>query len=476
MSSLQILVADDESELRAGIASQLSSRGFSIDQASDGEMAWSMIQNKAYDLVLLDVKMPRMSGLEVLKKTKEYRASTTVAIMTAHANLKDAVLAIHEGAFDYIEKPVKNEHLNQLIDKALEARELVEQVAFSRPQENLSVDFIGQAEPMQRIFKMVERLANVTTSVLIRGENGTGKELVARAIHFNSPRKHRPFVAVNCGAIPENLVESELFGHEKGAFTGAMQRKPGKFQYASGGTLFLDEIGDLPLAMQVKLLRVLQEQKITPVGSNREVKIDVRVIAATNRDLEDLMKKGLFRQDLFYRLNVMPVFLPPLKDRTEDISHLALHFIKKFNSKHGRSIHNIDPVALNKLSLYDWPGNIRELENAIEHAFVVESSDVIRAESLPEQILETVMDKEEGWRLPHFQKTPSSNDTTEFRAEVPLSLNYHQDKERFEKEFIIQALKSNQGRINHTCDKADIPKNTLLRKIKKYGIVPKDYE
>jgi DNA-binding NtrC family response regulator len=325
---------------------------------------------------------------------------------------------------------------------------------------------------MQKVFKLIDRLANVNTSVLIRGENGTGKELVARAIHFNSPRKSAPFVAVNCGAVPESLMESEFFGHEKGAFTGANQRKIGKFQFASGGTLFLDEIGDLPLAMQVKLLRVLQEQKITPVGSNREMKIDARVIAATNRDLEKMMESGAFRNDLFYRLNVMPVFLPALRDRADDLAYLVQHFVRKFNAKHGRSVQGVAPEAIEQIKLYEWPGNIRELENAIEHAFVVETGNLLTLESFPDHIREALLDREEGWSLPH-EVTPAHGVA---RAEVALSLNYQEDKERFEKEFIIQALLKNGGRINQTCETANIPKNTLLRKMKKYGITAKDYE
>ncbi len=484
---LRILIADDEADLRLGIRSQLTPRGFQIDEAADGETAWQMIQANSYDLVLLDVRMPVLDGLTVLKRIRDDRSTTTVAVITAHANLKDAVQAIHDGAFDYIEKPLKRERLDELVDKALEARSLIAQIAFSRPREAAAApeataetspdprqDFIGHSHPMQRIFKLIERLANVNTSVLIRGENGTGKELVAKAIHFNSPRKHRPFVAVNCGAIPEDLMESEFFGHEKGAFTGAHTRKIGKFQFASGGTLFLDEVGDLPLPMQVKLLRVLQEQKITPVGSNREMKVDVRIVAATNRDLEKMMETSRFRNDLFYRLNVMPVFLPPLRERTDDLPYLVPHFIQKFNAKHGRNVRGITADALAKLKTYDWPGNIRELENAIEHAFVVETGDELTYESFPGHISEALLDKEEGWSLPG--STGSGGASGTIRAEVALSLNYHEDKERFEREFIIQALRSNGGRINQTCEHAGIPKNTLLRKMKKYGINAKDYE
>ena len=485
--SLRILIADDEADLRLGIRSQLRSRECAIDEAADGLSAWKLIQEHTYDLVLLDVRMPAMDGLEVLQKLREFRPSTTVAVITAQANVKDAVKAMQFGAFDYIEKPLRPERLDELVDKALEARRLVEEIAFSRPREsdatteiNPRSDFIGHSGPMQRIFKLIDRLAQVTTSVLIRGENGTGKELVARAIHFNSPRKQRPFIAVNCGAIPETLIESEFFGHEKGAFTGASSRKIGLFQSASGGTLFLDEIGDLPLAMQVKLLRALQEQKITPVGSTREMNVDVRIIAATNRNLEQMMEKATFRQDLFYRLNVMPIFLPALSERADDIPFLVNHFIKKFNRKHGRRVTDIEPASLAKLQSYQWPGNIRELENAMEHAFVIDTTETLKLASFPDHIQEEILDREEGWELP-ADTVPAPRKTAPVqgdgpRAEIALSLDYHADKERFEREFIVQALRKNDGRINQTCENANIPKNTLLRKIKKYGITPKDYE
>jgi len=315
---------------------------------------------------------------------------------------------------------------------------------------------------MQRVFGLIDRLAKVTTSVLIRGENGTGKELVARAIHAHSSRRSKPFVAVNCGAIPEALVESELFGHEKGAFTGADQRKIGKFQFASEGTLFLDEVAELPTAVQVKLLRVLQERKVNPVGSNREFPVDVRIIAATNRNIEKMMTEGRFRNDLFYRLNVMPVFLPPLRERTDDIPALVDHFIKAFNKKLGRSILSLAPGTDRQLAAYSWPGNIRELENSVEHAFVLADGDQIRIEDFPEHIREALLDKEEGWDLP-------------FNESESASLDFRAAKETFEKDFIARALKQNKGRINQTCERAGIPKNTLLRKMQKYNIQASDF-
>ncbi|MGZ3684478.1 MAG: sigma-54 interaction domain-containing protein, partial [Bdellovibrionota bacterium] len=303
----------------------------------------------------------------------------------------------------------------------------------------------------------------------IRGENGTGKELVASAIHLYGPRKEKKFVAVNCGAIPENLMESELFGHEKGAFTGANTRHIGKFQFAEGGTLFLDEVGELPQQMQVKLLRVLQERSFTPVGSNREIKCDVRIIAATNRDLDKMIKDGSFRQDLFYRLNVMPIFLPALRERQDDIPLLVNTFIAKFNKLHGRDIEGIAPDALEKLRKYSWPGNIRELENSIERSFVMELGRQISLRALPEQISGIAPDEAMA-----ISATAPSEEFTPNASSV-AGVDFHKEKEDFERQFIINALKRFGGRINQTVAHANIPKNTLLRKIRKYDIKPAEY-
>jgi two-component system, NtrC family, response regulator AtoC len=461
-SKPKVLIADDEKELRDGLRGPLQRRGFDVDEAQDGDSALRLCFENNYDLVLLDVRMPLKSGLEALGQIKAHNPKSFIVLVTAHANVKDAVQAMQMGAFDYIEKPLKMERLEELIDEALHARDLGEKVTLSSPKENPSSDFVGESKPMQRVFGLIDRLAKVTTSVLIRGENGTGKELVARAIHAHSSRRSKPFVAVNCGAIPEALVESELFGHEKGAFTGADQRKIGKFQFASEGTLFLDEVAELPAAVQVKLLRVLQERKVNPVGSNREFPVDVRIIAATNRNIEKMMSEGRFRNDLFYRLNVMPVFLPPLRERTDDIPALVEHFIKAFNKKLGRSIRSLTPGTDRQLAAYSWPGNIRELENSVEHAFVLADGDQIRIEDFPEHIREALLDKEEGWDLP-------------FEDSENASLDFRAAKENFEKDFIARALKQNKGRINQTCDRAGIPKNTLLRKMQKYNIQASDY-
>ncbi len=462
---LSALIVDDEAELRKTVITILQNAlpdfEFAIGEAADGLQALETYKSAAWDIVLMDVRMPKLSGIEALKLIKDHDPRTFVVLMTAHANLQDAVAAVKEGAYDYLEKPVQPQKLAELLRRAYDAREMVSRLAISNPilDDDVDSEFVGTSRKMREVFDLIHRLAKVETTVLIRGENGTGKELVARAIHYNSPRKNGSMVAINCGAIPEALMESELFGHEKGAFTGAHERKIGKFQLANGGTIFLDEIGELRPDMQVKLLRVLQERKFVPVGGNREVKTDARIIAATNRNLEKLIEEGDFREDLFYRLNVMPIFLPPLRERTDDIGDLAQYFIKRFNRQHNRAIVGIGDDALRVLRNYRWPGNIRELENAIERAFIVENGDRITIDSLPEHLV---------------RKSRESVDLNLSRGYAG-PLDFEAFKENAEREFIISALKANKGKINKTVAEANIPKNTLLRKIKKYGINVKEY-
>lgn len=526
---LRVLVVDDDQGLRLSVKSALLSSGcFEVDEAFDGINAVEKIKTpgKKYDVVILDVDMPRLNGLEALKRIKEFDPGIIVVMVTAHATVNDAVLAVKDGAYNYLSKPVSGEELLALVDKAVRAYSLISSIAASSPVlVEAGRKIIGNTSQMQKVFNIIHRLAKVETPVLIRGASGTGKELVARAIHFNCSRKDEKFVAINCSAIPENLFESELFGHEKGSFTGADQRKIGKFQYAEGGTLFLDEIGDMPQLMQVKILRVLQEKVFTPVGSNREISTNVRIIAATNRPLEEMIKTGAFREDLFYRLNVVPIFLPALCERKDDVERLVNIFIKKFNEAHKKRITGIEADALNILKKYSWPGNIRELENVIEHAFVLESSNVLTMAALPESVLAAAgvslidlpnlsFDKKESLQQPPSRPSPvgipggideldseiesgqlrgfgrgnseevnegvDSAESTE-SSEEPIepysgeSLDFNAQKETFEKEFIIKALKTFKGRINQTALHANIPKKTLLRKIEKYGINAKDY-
>ena len=471
MVKLKTLIVDDEAELRKSVLSILQNMNlqveFEIEEASTGLEALNRVKAHPFDLILMDVRMPEMNGLEALKEIKEHDPRTFVVIMTAQSNLNDAVLAIKDGAYDYTEKPVSPEKLTAIVKKSLEAQQMVSSLAASNPifDDDIESEIVGSNTKMKEVFNLIYKLCKVETTVLVRGENGTGKELVARAIHFNSPRKNGGFVAINCGAIPENLMESELFGHEKGAFTGAIERKIGKFQLANNGTLFLDEIGELKPEMQVKLLRALQEKKFTPVGSNREVKTNARIVAATNRNLEKMMETGDFREDLFYRLNVMPIFLPPLRDRPDDIPALAVSFLTQFSKEHGKVITGIQPECLDLMKKYRWPGNIRELENIIERAFIVEASSMMTLASLPDQMK----------TAPAPRVTESPKTTPQSATGPGEALDFEVFKEQAEREFIVSALKANKGKINQTVAQANIPKNTLLRKIRKYSIIVKDF-
>ncbi|MEZ4871492.1 MAG: sigma-54 dependent transcriptional regulator [Bdellovibrionales bacterium] len=462
---LNVLIVDDEIELRRSVISILQSSlpntQFQVDEADNGRTALENVKSNNYHIVLMDVRMPEMDGLEALEQIKAFDSRIFVVIMTAHSNLQDAVKAIKHGAYDYLEKPLQPEKLTEILGKVLETRDIVQELALSNPifDDDIDSELVGRSEKMRGVYDLIYKLSHVDTTVLIRGENGTGKELVARAIHSNSPRKHGDFIAINCGAIPENLMESEIFGHEKGAFTGAVSRKIGKFQQANDGTIFLDEIGELKPELQVKLLRVLQERKFIPVGGHREIKTNARVIAATNRNLEAMIENGEFREDLFYRLNVMPIFLPPLRDRIDDVKDLANFFIKKFNLKLNKSIHGLDSSVEERLKAYHWPGNIRELENTIERAFIIETSDMITTNSLPDNV----------------KASDETHINLSQTGEYSGPLDFDKFKEESEKEFIIKALRTNNGKINKTVAHANIPKNTLLRKIKKYGINVKDF-
>jgi two-component system, NtrC family, response regulator AtoC len=455
---IRILIVDDEADLRASILSifqQEISDNLICDQASNGVEAIEQVERNFYDLILMDVKMPQMDGLTALQKIKSIDPRTFVVILTAHTNVRDAIEAIKEGAYDYIEKPINRSKLIEIYKKSQEAKELIKDVVASLPifDDDINTDFVGESQKMREVFNLVYKVCKVDTTVLIRGENGTGKELVARAIHYNSHRKFSPFIAINCGALTEGLIESELFGHEKGAFTGADERKIGKFQLANEGTLFLDEIAELKPETQVKLLRVLQEKKFNPVGSNRELETSARIITATNQNLEKLIFEGRFREDLFYRLNVMPIFLPPLRERMEDMENLTNYFVNKFCQKYNKISPTVEAEVLQVLKKHKWPGNIRELENMIERIVIMGVDKTIAVSHLPKELQDLV---------------GSNNSPQE-------SLDFEKFKEDAEKDFIINALKANNGRINQTVANANIPKNTLLRKIKKFNIIPKDY-
>ena len=369
-----ILLVDDKSSMRKVLKQTLESDQIVILEAEDGEKALETIKSKHVDLVITDIKMPKLDGMTLLKMIKESDNEIVVIIMTAYGTIETAVEAMKLGAYDYITKPFSTEQVKLTVEKAIERQKLLYENKYLREKLNDQYNYkriVGNSAPMQPVYELIEKVAPTDTAVLIRGDSGTGKELVAHAIHFNSRRKEKPFIKVNCAVLADSLLESELFGHEKGSFTGAAGKRIGRFELANGGSIFLDEIGDISPATQVKLLRVLQEKEFERVGGSESIKADVRVIAATNKNLEEAIKKGTFREDLFFRLNVVPIFVPPLRERKEDVERLASHFLTRYSLEANKKINKIEKKALELMSRYNWPGNVRELENAIQRAVVL---------------------------------------------------------------------------------------------------------
>ncbi len=391
--NVKILIVDDELIVRESMQGWLEEDGYHVEVAETAEAALGMIGEKEFDMAFVDIKMPGIDGIELLKRLKDQYATIDVVMMTAYASVDNAVEAMKIGAYDYLTKPFDPDYVSMMVRKIIARRQLEQENV--RLKENIEtalkhVHIIGESSAIKAILSQVEEVAPSDTSVLISGESGTGKEMVARAIHYASPRRFEPLVVVSCGALPEGLVESELFGYERGAFTGAFYKKKGKFEAANGGTLFLDEIGELNRKMQVDLLRVLQEREITRIGSNKSIKVDFRVLAASNRDLKKMVEEGTFREDLFYRLNVFNIYVPTLRERVDDIPLLVEHFISVLRRKTGKQVEGITAQALNKLKTHGWPGNVRELQNAVERAFVTTKGKLITTEELaflaPEKI------------------------------------------------------------------------------------------
>ncbi len=383
----RILIVDDEESMRDFLSIMLHREGYQVDTSIDGLQAVTHLRDHSYDLVISDIKMPRMNGLALLAHIKERTPETVVLMVTAFSSTDEAVEAMKQGAYDYITKPFKNEEIRLIVKNALERRELRQENLALKEELGKRYTFdglVGKSKAMHDVFTMVKKVASSPVKVLITGESGTGKELVARAIHYNSDRRDGPFVPINCGAIPENLLESELFGHEKGAFTGAIKQKPGLFETAANGTIFLDEIGELPAMMQVKLLRVLQENEFRRVGGTKDLQVDVRVLAATNRHLEEAVAEGSFREDLYYRFNVIRVDLPPLRQRREDIPVMIEYFWERFTGQQGVKV---DEDAMRRLIDYHWPGNVRELENVIERATVLGHEGKVTLDCLPPNLV-----------------------------------------------------------------------------------------
>jgi two-component system response regulator HydG len=384
-SQARILVIDDDESMRDSCRQALARKAGRVEVAGDGLTGLGILEKEAFDLVILDLKMPGLSGMEVLNRIKQEYPEVVVVVITGYATVESAVEAMRHGAYDFLPKPFTPESLRAIIERALDTRELVLENILLRNELEASVGsdvIIGQSEPMRKIEEVMRKVSPTDTTVLICGQSGTGKELVARAIHRHSSRNDKPFVVVDCGSLVENLFESELFGHVKGSFTGATATKYGRLELANGGTVFFDEIGNISMNVQTKLLRVLQEREITKVGSTQVIKVDLRVIAATNKDLLKAVQAGMFREDLFYRLSVVPITLPPLRERRDDIPPLANYFLKKYNQKRKKNVHAISTKAMKALVEHDWPGNVRELENAIERAVVLTENDTIEPSDL----------------------------------------------------------------------------------------------
>lgn len=449
-----ILVVDDEQSIRESLEGILQDEGYRCLFAENGEQAFSLVKEESVDLVLLDIWMPGMDGLEVLQLIKSQRPELTIIMMSGHGTIETAVKATKLGAFDFIEKPLSLEKLLLSIQNGLKVGQLVEENRVLKEKIAKEYEIIGSSAPISLMKQQINLAAPTSGWVLITGENGTGKELVARTIHVQSQRSNKPFIEVNCAAIPEELIESELFGHEKGAFTGATASRKGKFDLAHEGTLFLDEIGDMSLKTQAKILRILQEHKFERVGGNRTIEVDVRVVAATNKDLEEEIASGNFREDLYYRLNVLPFHVPPLRERSEDIPALANHFLNYFCSKESRQIKQFAPAAMDALIGYSWPGNVRELKNIVERLVIMTPDETIAQEHLPNSIAEAQLVAED----PVTSSTSFAMDS------------YREARDQFEKEFLLQKLEENDWNVSRTAEVIEIERSNLHRKIKSFGI------
>jgi two-component system response regulator HydG len=446
----KILVVDDERSHRTMLKAVLTKEGYDIAEADDGVSAIKAVENDSFDLILMDIRMTDLDGIEAMREIKRTSPSIPVIMMTAYASIKTAVEALKSGAYDYLTKPLDVEELKILIQKALEHYRLHEENILLKERLADRFDFseiIGRSRPMRALFETLSMIAPSDATVLIYGESGTGKELVANAIHQNSSRAQKPFIKVSCAALPETLLESELFGHERGAFTGAISRKAGRFQLANGGSLFLDEVSEMSSATQVKLLRVLQEREFEPLGSTKTIQVDIRLITATNKDLEAEVKEGRFREDLFYRLNVIPIRLPSLRERKEDVPILAEHFFRQYQERNKSPIKGFLPKTLDIMMRHDWPGNIRELENAVERALLLCRSEHITPEDLP----------------PHVQGAENG-------AQSMVSVPFGMPLKDVEREVILQTLADTEGNRTQTARILGISRKTLQNKLKEYGI------
>ena len=463
MANEKILIVDDEEGLRRFLSILLTKDGYDVTAVDEGNKALEAFDRESFDVVLSDIKMPRMSGIELLSSLRSRDPSVPVVMMTAYAALDTAIEAVNQGAFHYFVKQTKNEEIKLVIRRALEMRRLQHENRYLKHELKRTLaprPIIGSSPRIQEIFETVRKVANSDSTVLLCGESGTGKELFAREIHTASKRAGGPFVPINCGALPESLLESELFGHVKGSFTGAIRDKDGLFVVARGGTFLLDEVGETSLAIQVKLLRILQEREIIPVGGQKPIKVDVRVVAATNADLEAEVDRGNFRPDLFYRLNVIPITLPSLRERREDIPLLAEYFLKQYCAIQQRPLMDISDEAMRTLCEYHWPGNVRELENVIERGVILEEGDSFGTGALPERVIEGRRSAEppEGPRSASGAPTGSSSD------------NQAGTLEEIEREYLVKVLEETGWQKKKASAILGINSSTLYRKIQRYGL------
>lgn len=457
-----VLVIDDEAAILQVMEANLRKEGYVVQTALNALEGLDKLRHERFDTVIVDYQLPHLDGLSLLEEMKRLGIQVPVVVITAYGTIEQAVKAMRLGAVDYLTKPINYDELSLVVKNAVERQNLLREVERLRRvvDENYGLStIVGKNPRMQQIYELIANVAETDAMVLIRGETGTGKELIARAIHFNSTRKEKEFMKVNCAALTETLLESELFGHEKGAFTGAVKTRIGRFEQASGGTIFLDEIGDISPSTQSKLLRVLQEMEFERVGGNETIKVDVRIISATNKDLEELIKEGMFRADLYYRLNVIPIEVPSLRDRQDDIPLLALHFVKFYAERHNKKIESISPDALNLLLNYDWPGNIRELKNVIERAVIME-----RGEAISESTVAT------------YTK-PTKDRAYQFyiNEELPFLTVKKSIVDRFEKEYISKLLAKHNGNISAAAKDANLDYKNYCEKMKKHHLSKWDF-
>jgi nitrogen regulation protein NR(I) len=459
-----VLIVDDEVNIRRVLAAMLKREGYEVTTAADGEQALGVLLKTPVHVVVTDLVMPRLGGMELLRRVATEFPDVPVIVITAHGSVDSAVAALKAGAFDYITKPFEQEELKKVIAKAARAHDLERQNVHANFSDGERPPLVGESPAMKGIYDIVAKVADSPSTVLITGESGTGKELIAKALHRGSPRRDKPLIKVNCAAIPKDLVESELFGYERGAFTGAVGSKPGRFELADGGTLFLDEIGEVPVEMQVKLLRAIQESEFERVGGIKTLRVDVRLIAATNRDLKQLIADGKFREDLYYRLAVVPIALPPLRDRREDIPLLVRHFIGKYDERLGKRVEGIEDEALQLLLGYSWPGNIRELENLMERSVLFADGPLILASALPDSL------REKGPLAPVPIAAMGPLGAIAAPSGASMKEIVRQAQAELEKELIARALEETGGNVTRAAKRLQISRKSLQVKMKELGL------